>query len=159
MSAVPEGVCAVTCHGAHVTGSAVPEQWALGRLSAGDPAAAFQAEPQLGSSAWDCWHARRSPHAAVHAWRLCITGPHLVINDVLFASNNCECYTHYSCAGFQHDVQGPGTNRWIPVSKDAADLLQPKRMLRIPLVDAGSASLKKLSCCELAALQRNEHTE
>ena len=47
-------VCAVTCHGELVTGSAVPEQWALGQLSGGDPAAAPQAEPQLGSSARDC---------------------------------------------------------------------------------------------------------
>jgi len=54
VSAVPECVCAVTCHGTLVTGSAVPEQWALGQLFAVDPAAAPQAEPQLGSSAQDC---------------------------------------------------------------------------------------------------------
>ena len=52
--AVPECVCAVTCHGTLVTGSVVPEQWALGQLFAVDPAAAPQAEPQLGSSAQDC---------------------------------------------------------------------------------------------------------
>lgn len=59
-------MCAVTCPGALEAGSAVPEQWALGQWSGEDPAVAPQAEPQLGSSARDCWHAHQSPNAAVH---------------------------------------------------------------------------------------------